>query len=56
MERLALPLPYFDLGSGRLASATNIRYELARGTQAFGAGKVADEVRRLKAIYGKIER
>jgi hypothetical protein len=56
MERLALPLPYFDLGNGRLTSATNIRYELARGPRAFGAGKIADEVRRLKAIYGEIER
>jgi hypothetical protein len=53
LERLALPARWFDLGGGRLTSAAKLRYELARGPRAFGAGAAADKVRRLKALYGE---
>jgi hypothetical protein len=51
MERLALPAPWFDLGSGRLISTGNIRRGLGKGPRALGAGQLAQDLRRLKELY-----
>lgn len=53
MERQALPAPYFDLGAGRLISSANVRHDLARGFRACGAGRLAQDLRRLKELYGE---
>jgi hypothetical protein len=49
----ALPSQLLDLGGGKYTSCADMRYGMAKGPRAFGAGKVAEEVRRLKALYGE---
>jgi hypothetical protein len=53
MERQALPARWFTLGSGRLASVSTIRHGLAKGYRAFGGGESAQDLRRLRALYGE---
>jgi hypothetical protein len=53
LYRQSLPSQLLNLGGGRCTSSADVRYGLAKGPRAFRAGKVADDVRRLKAIYGE---
>jgi hypothetical protein len=52
LYQLALPSQLLDLGGGRRTSCTNIRYGLAKGPRADGAGEVAEGVRELHRRYG----
>jgi hypothetical protein len=55
LYRQSLPSQLLDLGGGRCTSSADVRYSLAKGPRAFRAGKVANDVRRLKAINGEGE-
>ena len=49
---LARPSELLDVGGGRRVSCANIRYSLAMGPRVDGAGRVAEDVRQLRARYG----
>jgi hypothetical protein len=53
LYRQSLPSQLLDLGGGRCTSSADVRYGLAKGPRAFRAGKAAEDVRRLRARYGK---
>jgi hypothetical protein len=53
LYRQSLPSQLLDLGGGRCTASANVRYGLAKGPRAFRAGKVADDVRHLRALYGE---
>jgi hypothetical protein len=55
LYRLALPSQRLDLGDGRMTSCGNLRAGLAKGARAREAGKLAEDVRRLRARYGDSE-
>jgi hypothetical protein len=50
---LSLPSQVLDLGGGRRTSSANLRWGLTCGPRARGAGEVAEDLRRLRALYGK---
>jgi hypothetical protein len=48
----ARPSELLDVGGGRRVWGANLRYSLAKGPRADGAGRVAEDVRQLRARYG----
>jgi hypothetical protein len=52
LYRLALPSQLLDLNDGRLTSCGSLRHDIAKGPRARGAGKLAEDLRRLRARYG----
>ena len=46
------PSELLDVGGGRRVSCANVRYALAKGPRADGAGRVAEDVRQLRARHG----
>jgi hypothetical protein len=53
LYQLSLPSQVFDLGGGRKTSSANLRWGLACGPRALRSGLLAEDVRRLKALYGE---
>jgi hypothetical protein len=56
LYQLSLPSQLIDLGGGRKTSTANVRWRLAVGPRAKGAGEVAEDLRRLRALYGEERR
>jgi hypothetical protein len=52
LYRLALPSQLLDLSDGRRTSCGDLRAGLAKGARAREVGKLAEDVRRLRARYG----
>jgi hypothetical protein len=52
LYRLALPSQLLDLGDGRMRSCGDLRAGLAKGARAREAGKLAEDLRQLRARYG----
>lgn len=50
----ALPSELLDVGNGRQTWCANLRYDLARGPRADGAGRAAEDIRQLKARYASL--
>jgi hypothetical protein len=46
------PSELLEVGGGRQTWCANLRYYLAKGPRADGAGRVAEDVRQLRARYG----
>jgi hypothetical protein len=53
LYELSLPSQILDLGGGRKTSSANLRWGLTGGSRAKGAGKVAEDLRRLRTVYGE---
>ncbi len=53
---LSLPSQILDVGGGRKTSSANIRWGLTCGPRARGAGQVAEDLRRLRTLYGEDRR
>ena len=49
---LSAPSQLLDLGGGRRTSTANVRYQLAQGPRATGAGELAEDLRQVRAKYG----
>jgi hypothetical protein len=49
---LSQPSQLLDLANGRKTSTADIRHGLAKGTRAFGVGRLAEDIRQLRARYG----
>ena len=49
---LSRPSELLDVGGGRQTWCANVRYYLAKGPWVEGAGRVAQDVRQLRARYG----
>ena len=47
----SLPSHLLDLGAGRTTSLTNLRFGLRRGVKEYGAGELAEDLRRLRTRY-----
>ena len=52
LHQLSLPHQSLDLGGGRTTYLTNLHWGLRQGPRALGAGRVAEDLRRLKMLYG----
>jgi hypothetical protein len=50
---LSRPTDLLDVGGGRATCCANVRFYLARGPRAGGAGRVTEDVRQLRARYGE---
>jgi hypothetical protein len=48
-----MPAHLIDLGGERKKSTANLRWRLAGGPQAKDAGQIAEDVRRLRTLYGE---
>jgi hypothetical protein len=51
--QLSLPSQLLDLGGGRKSSLANLRWRLAGGPRAKDGGEVAEDMRRLRTLYGE---
>lgn len=49
LYHLSLPSHLLDLDAGRTTSLANLRYGLRQGVRVFGAGELAEDIRRLRA-------
>jgi hypothetical protein len=48
-----MPSQLIDLGGERKTSTANLRWRLAGGPRAKDAGQIAEDVRRLRTLYGE---
>jgi hypothetical protein len=53
LYQLSRPSELLELGDGRRTWCSKVRYELARSPRSEGAGRAAEDVRRLRARYGE---
>lgn len=53
LYQLAAPSYSLEVGAGRTVILANLRYRLRQGVRVSGAGKLAEDLRQLRARYGE---
>jgi hypothetical protein len=53
LQERSQPTGLLDVGDGRQTTVANLRYNLRQGPRVHGASQLAEDLRRLRARYGR---